>query len=142
MPPGRPGATCARRNGDARAGNRRGPLVVAVHLLDALAALLRLERERRGGTRDETRHADRLAGLLAVAVVAAAVVDHADRLLDLLQKLALAVARAELERVLLLERRAVGRVGRDLVLAQVLACVVRVLQELVAKLDQLASEER
>ncbi len=78
-------------------------------------------------------------GLLAIAV--APVVDHLDRLLDLLQELALAVAGAQLERVLLFERRPVGRVGRDFVFAQVLAGVVGVLQELVAQLDQALSEE-
>src|SRR5665213_1048903 len=91
--------------------------VVAVQLLHALAALLRLERQRRRGAREETRDADGLAGFLAEAV--AAVVDDADRFFDLLQELAFAVACAQFERVFLLERRAVGRVGGGLVLAQV-----------------------
>ena len=68
--------------------------------------------------REQTRDADRLAGLLAVAV--AAVLDVRERLVDLLHELALAVAGAQLERVLLLDRRAVGGIGHDVVLAQVL----------------------
>src|SRR4051812_31128771 len=62
--------------GDARfAPGLRPPPSVAVQLLHALAALLRFERQRGRGPREEARNADRLAGFLAVAV--AAVLDHA-----------------------------------------------------------------
>src|SRR6185369_14666578 len=57
----------------------------AVELLLELAALLRLDRQRRGRSRDEALDADRLAGLLAVAV--AAVLDARERGIDLLQEL-------------------------------------------------------
>src|SRR5581483_6889522 len=99
---------------------------VAVELLDALPALLRFDRQRRHRTREESRHADRLAGFPAVAV--ASVLDHPQGCFDLLQELPFPVARAELQRVLLLERRAVRGIGRDLVLAEVLAGVVGVAQ--------------
>src|SRR5512144_2110927 len=113
---------------------------VAVELLHALAPLLRLERERRRRARKQARNADRLAGLLAEAV--RALVDHLERLLDLLQELPLAVARAQLQRVFLLERRAIRRIGRDLVLAQMLAGVVGVGEELIAQLEQALAKER
>src|SRR5439155_25526504 len=88
----------------------------SVELLDPLAALLRLERKRCGRTGEEARNSYGLACLLAIAIVA--FVDQLDRLLDFLQKLAFAVARAKLEGVFLFECRAVGGVGRRLVLAQ------------------------
>ena len=81
--------------------------LLAVQLLLQLAARLRLDGQRRGGTREQPGNADRVAGLLAVAV--AAVVDASQRLVDLLQQLALAVAGAQFQRVLLLDRRLVGR---------------------------------
>jgi hypothetical protein len=53
-----------------------------------------------------------------------------DRLLDLLQQLALAVARAQLEGVLFLDGGAVGRVGHDHgVFAQVLGGLAGVFQD-------------
>src|SRR4051812_45555390 len=67
---------------------------VAVELLHALAALLRFERQRGRGTREQARNADRLAGLLAIAV--AAVLDHAQRLFDFLEQLAFPIAGAKL----------------------------------------------
>src|SRR4051812_4194017 len=97
---------------------------VAVQLLHPLAALLRLDRKRCHRTGQETRYADRLAGFLAIAV--RAVLDHLDRLLDLLEQLALAIARAQFECVFLFERRAVRWIRRDLVFAQVLAGIVGV----------------
>src|SRR4051812_7366473 len=102
---------------------------VAVELLHALSTFLRLDRERGHRSREQARDADRLAGLLAVAI--GAVVDHAKGFFDLLEKLAFPVARAQLERVFLLERSAIGGIGRDLVLAQMLAGVVGVAKDLV-----------
>src|SRR5689334_24431797 len=83
----------------------------AVELLLHLAALLRLDRERGGRACEQALDADGLAGLLAVAV--AAVVDAGERLVDLLEQLALAVAGAQLQGVLLLEGGAVGRIRRE-----------------------------
>ena len=42
---------------------------ISVHLLLEFATLLRFERQRCGGARNQTTHADRLAGLVAVTVV-------------------------------------------------------------------------
>ena len=116
------------------------PASVAEHLLLQLAALLGLQRQRRGGPGQQARQADGLAGLVAVAVVAA--VQPRQRLRDLLQQLALAVARAQLQRVLFLDGGAVGRVGHDGgVLAQVLGGLAGVGQQVVLLLLQLGAEE-
>src|SRR5690606_28400688 len=106
----------AKSRGGGRASVARGlrsarAESVAVELLAQLAALLRLERKRGGGPREQARNADRLAGFLAVAVLAA--VDAGERLLHLLQQLALAIARAQLQRVFFLDCRAIGRIGHD-----------------------------
>ena len=112
---------------------------VAVKLLHALATLLRFDRQRRHRPRDQARNADGLAGFLAIAI--RAILDHPQRLFDLLQQLAFPVAGAQLERVFLLERRAIRRIGRDLVLAQMLARIVGVAQDLVADVLQPLLEE-
>src|SRR4051794_21301100 len=91
-----------------------GKRSVAVHLLLELATGLRLDGQRRGGACQQARNADRLARLFAPAV--AAVLDAPERLVDLLEQLALAVAGAQLEGVLLFERGLVRRIGLDLVL--------------------------
>src|SRR3974377_558446 len=88
--------------------------VVAVELLYALATLLCFQRQRRSRSSQQTRDSDRLTGFLAVAV--GAPVDHLERLLDLLEQLALAVARTQLQRIFLFERSPVRRVGGDFVL--------------------------
>src|SRR6185437_4628120 len=113
--------------------------LLAVELLLELAALLRLDGERGGGPREQALDADRLAGLLAESV--AAVLDARERRVDLLQELPLAVARAKLERVLLLERGAVGRIGGEGKLAQVLGGGTRVLAELALQLEEPLAEE-
>src|SRR5581483_1552561 len=108
-------AQCAHRAPtDAAALPARGGRAksVAVELLHALPALLRLERQRGGGTREQSRDADGLARLLAITV--AAVLDHAQRLFDFLEKLPFTVACAQLEGVFLFERGAVRRIGGDL----------------------------
>src|SRR4051812_29053005 len=100
----------------------------AVELLLELAALLRLDGERRRGPRQQALDADRLAGLLAIAV--GAVFDARKRLVDLLEQLAFAVTRAQLEGVLFLERGAVRGIGREGELAQVFGGGAGVLTEL------------
>src|SRR5262245_9994258 len=112
----------------------------SIHLRPPLPPLRRLVRQRRGGPREQPRDADRLPRFLAPAV--AAVVDPRERLVDLLHELALAVAGAELERVLLLDRRAVGGVGNGVVLAQVLGGHVRVREQLLLHAAQPVAEER
>src|SRR5204863_9738116 len=95
---------------DAAPGERNAASI-AEHLLLQLSALLGFERQCSGGPRDQPPEADRFAGFVTETVVAG--VDARQRLRDLLQQLALAVARAQLERVLLLDRGAVRRVGDD-----------------------------
>ena len=72
-------------------------------------ALLRLDRQRGDRARIEPLQADRLAGLLAVAV--RAVLDAGERGIDLGDELALPVARPELERAVGLRGGAVGEIG-------------------------------
>ncbi len=83
--------------------------VVAVGALHALVALLGLEREGGDGPGLEAAQVDRLGGLLAITV--GAVLDAAQRVLDLGDQLALPVARPELQRALGLERGAVRHVA-------------------------------
>src|SRR4051794_13341400 len=90
---------------------------VAVHLLLQLAPRLRLDGQRGRGPGEQARNADRLARLLAPTV--AAVLDAAQRLINLLEELPLAVAGTQLERVLFLDRGLVRRVWLDLMLTQV-----------------------
>src|SRR5437879_4889987 len=107
---------------------------VAVELLHPLAPFLRLERQSRRGARQKARYADRLAGLLAIAV--AAVVNHAQRLLDLLEQLPLAIARAQFQRVLFFERGAIRGIGRNLVFAQMLSRIIGIVEQLRAQFEQ------
>jgi len=115
---------------------------VAVQHADvgAFASFLGLERQRGSWSRQKPRYADRLSGLFAVAVTA--VVDHAQRFLDLLQELALPVPGAQFECVLFFERSPIRRIGRNLVLAQMLAGIVGIVQQLRSKFEQALSEER
>ena len=62
-----------------------------------LPALLRVEAERRNRARFEAIEADFLVGLFAITV--AAFLDALQRLVDLGDQLAVAIARAKLERV-------------------------------------------
>src|SRR5690554_1707682 len=71
---------------------------VAVKLLTHLAALLCLERESGSGAGEQTCDTNGLACFFTPAVFAG--VDAENRLLDLLEQLALAVACAKFERVL------------------------------------------
>src|SRR5258708_10377111 len=83
--------------------------IVAVGAFHALVALLRLEAQRGDGAGFQATDADRLVGFLAIAV--AAVLDAHQRRVDLGDQLALAVARAQLDRALRLQRRPVRQVG-------------------------------
>src|SRR3989441_11507573 len=115
-------------------------LLLPVELLLLLAARLRLDGERRRRPRDQPRDADRIARLLAIAV--AALFDAAQGLVDFLEELPLAVARAELQRVLFLDRRLVGRIGLQFVLPQMLRGEIRLLQQFPLRLEQALAEER
>ena len=77
-------------------------------------ALLRLHRQRRDRARLQAAQRDRLAGLLAIAV--GAVLDAAERFVDLGDQLALAVARTQLDRAVGFRRCPVGEVGVVLIL--------------------------
>src|SRR5262249_57036329 len=77
-------------------------------------ALLRLDREGGDRARLESFERDRLAGLLAIAV--GAIVEAGERLVDLGDQLALAVAGAQLDRPVGLRGGAVGEIGMVLVL--------------------------
>src|SRR5690606_25506072 len=98
-PPARPGCEAHAPSG----------LFVAIDPLAPLMTLLRLDRERRDRPRIETLQADRLAGLLAIAV--GAILDALQRVVDLADELALTIARAQLDRTVGLRRRAVGIIG-------------------------------
>src|SRR4249920_876164 len=113
---------------------------VAIHLLLDLATLLRFERKRRRRAGEQSRNTDRIACFLAVTVFAA--FDPAERLLHFFQQLALAIARAQLESVFLLDRRAVRRIGNDDRLAQVLGRFIGVLQQFPFHLLQAVLEKR
>src|SRR5258705_3596537 len=71
-------------------------LLVAIDLLALLVALLRLHRQRRDRPGFQPLQRDRLASLLAIAV--GVVVDALQRRVDLGDQLALAVARAQIDR--------------------------------------------
>src|SRR6266700_3944168 len=113
-----------------------GPYLLPVELLLLLPPGLRFDGKGGGRPREEPRYADRLARLLAVAV--AAVVDAPQGLVDFLQELSLAVAGAQLQRVLFLDRRLIGRI----VLAQVLRGEIRVFQQFLLRLEQALAEKR
>src|SRR4051812_35267594 len=83
-------------------------LSVSVHFLLQLASGLRLDGQGGRRTRQQARNANGFARFFTPAV--AAVFDPSQRLINLLQQLALAVSRPELQRVLFLDRRLVGRV--------------------------------
>src|SRR5258705_4811067 len=70
--------------------------VVLVDVLTPLVPLLRLDRERSDRTCLQPLERDRLAGLFAIAV--GAILDAGERLIDLGDQLALAIAGAQLDR--------------------------------------------
>ena len=98
-------------------------LLVAVNLLALLVALLRLDRQRGDRARLKALQRDRLAGLLAIAV--GAVVDAAQRGVDLGDQLALAVAGAQLDGPVGFRGGAVGEIGMvDVLVLQLLQRVL------------------
>src|SRR5438132_6073746 len=121
-------------------GRKSTTSLLPVKLLLLLAARLRLDGERRRRPRDEPGDADRLSRFLAVAV--AAFLDAAQGLVDFLEELPLAIARAELQRVLFLDRRLVGRIGLQFVLPQMLRGEIRLLQQFPLRFEQALAEER
>src|SRR6185437_89504 len=122
-----------------RKGTRLGPSIVAVRALHALVALLRLEAQGGDGPGLQAADADRLIGFLAEAV--AAVLDAQQRGVDLGDQLALAIARAQLDRTLRLQRGAVRqvRLGEALLL-EMLQRLGRLGQHLGAPAQQLLAE--
>ena len=97
-----------------------------------------LDRQRRDRARFQAAQRDRLAGLLAIAV--GAVVDAAERLVDLGDQLALAVARAQLDGAVGFRGRPVGEVGVILVfLLQMQQRFLGLLQDIFPPCEQLQS---
>ena len=84
-------------------------LFVAVDALAPLVALLGFDAQGRDRTRIEALQADRLAGLLAIAV--GALIEAGKGGVDLGNQLALAVTGAKLERPLGLRACPVGDIG-------------------------------
>src|SRR3954466_5469954 len=82
--------------------------VVAVDALAALVAFLGFQAERGDRAGVEAGDADRLAGPFAVAV--GAVLDPAQRFVDLGDQLALPVAGAQFQSPISLRRRTVGQI--------------------------------
>src|SRR4029077_684680 len=115
-------------------------LLLPVEPLLLLPAGLGLDGKGRRRPRDQPSDLYGLSGLLAIAV--GALVDAAQRLVDLLEQLSLAIPGAELERVLLLDRRLVGRVRLELVLTQVLGGEVGLLEQLLLRFAQPLAEKR
>src|SRR5215469_1323111 len=91
-------------------------VAIAVLAFAPLAPLLRLDAQRRDRTRLQALDADLFAGLEAIAI--GAVFDALDRVVDLANELALAVAGAQLQAEFLFLGRAIVGVGevRGLVL--------------------------
>src|SRR5438270_13323958 len=85
------------------------PLVVPRHPLDPLVAFLRFEGHGRDRPSLEAAERNRFAGHFAIAIFA--LVEAADRAIDLGDQLALAVAGAKLNRPVGLARGTVGKVG-------------------------------
>src|ERR1700754_2526147 len=124
----------------------RGSLFIAVTtgsvahlLLQVLAALLRVEGQRGDRAGVETLHADFLVGLFAETV--AAFLDPAQVLVDLGNQLAVAIAGAQLERVLGLARCALGLVTHVTdFLAEVVHGLAGFLDELLTPILELVAE--
>jgi hypothetical protein len=84
--------------------------VVAVRAFHTLVPFLAFDRQCGDRPGLETTDRDRLARLLTITV--AILFDAAQRIVDLLDQLALAVAGAQLQGMVRLQRRAVGDVCR------------------------------
>src|SRR6202171_2737110 len=107
-----------------------GRAFVPARALETLVALLRLARPSGDRAGFEALQRDRFAGLLAVAV--GALVDRLQRLVDLGDQLAEAVAGAQFERAVGLGGRTIREIGPRQ------ALFLHVLQRLIGLLDQLA----
>src|SRR5262245_44127656 len=113
--------------------------VVLVNTLAPLVALLRLDGERGDWTRLEPLERDRLAGLFAIAV--GAIVDARQRLVDLGDQLALAVAGAQLDRPVGFGGGANREIRMILILVlQMLQRLLGLLQNVVLPVEQLLAE--
>src|SRR5262245_64743570 len=101
--------------------------------------LLRLHRERSDRARLEPLERDRLARLLAITV--GAVLEAGERGINLSDQLALAVARAQLDRAVGLRRRAVGKIGVILVLGLKMSQrFFGLLEDLLLPIDELLAD--
>src|SRR5438270_2494501 len=120
-----------------RSGSTRpGGSLVAVGALHALVPLLGLDRQRRDRARFEAANADRLLGLLAIAVSAG--IDARQRGIDFRNQLSLTVAGPQFDRPLGLQGGTVGQVGlQQAFFLQVLQCPGRIGEELGAPAQQL-----
>src|SRR5215510_9457795 len=113
--------------------------VVLVDALAPLVPLLCLDRQRGDRARLQPLERDRLAGLFAIAV--GAVFDAGERLLDLGNQLALAIARSQFDRPVGLGRRTISQVGMILIfILQVLQSFLCLLQNIVLPVEQLLAE--
>src|SRR6478672_10265922 len=117
----------------------KGKLLVAVDALAPLVALLGFDAQGRDRPRVESLQADRLAGLLAIAV--SALLKAGKGGVDLGNQLALPVAGAKLERPLGLGARPVGDIGvLGRFVLQVLERLLGRAEDLLAPSEQLAPE--
>jgi hypothetical protein len=113
--------------------------VVAVDPLAALVSLLCLNRQGGDWSRLETFECDRFAGLFAIPV--SAVFDSLQSGIDLRNKLALSVARTQLNGPICLRGGAIGEIGMILILVlEVLERLPRFLQDVLLPIEQLLPE--
>ncbi len=114
---------------------------IAKHLLFEFAPLLRFQGQSGRGAGQQAAHTDGLTGFITKAVIAR--IDALNRLFDLLEQLALAIARALLQGMLFFKRGAVGGVGHHRrVFAQVLGGLSRTGQDVLLEQGQLQAEIR
>src|SRR5262249_49237257 len=113
--------------------------IVLINAFAPLVPLLRLDGERGDRACLEPLERDRLAGLFAVAV--GAVLEAGQRLLDLGDQLALAVARAQLDGAIGLRGGAIGKVGMILILVlEMLQRLLGLFQNLFFPVEELLAE--
>src|SRR5579871_3784272 len=98
----------SRGSASHRFAGRKDHSIFAINLFAALVPFLGLERKRCDRPRVESLERDRFAGFLAESV--GAVIDAAQRRVDLCNELALPVARSKLELTLGLGRSPIGKI--------------------------------